>query len=492
MIIKKLSYKPTNSTVAPREIVFDDGCNYFYSKNNGTGKTTLMRFLLYSLGFNVPSTKKVNFKKYETTLDVLVDGQLYQVTRKNGLIEIAGESLDLSTIISLLFHVDNKDIADNLLGTIYFDQDKGWTLLNRGIVIGEYRFIIETFLYGLSYNDKIQKLRIQQEEKDSLLKRYKKIGAIASYKQDLVENSGEVEQEEGDISYSTKQDVLEKDRRILLLRKRECEKEIKCIEDITSENSSFINSIERYKLSVKDQYGNIIKVNRSTIVLFDDNEILNQIALAQKKNELEKIKIGIDLIDSELSECDEYNNQLFRSETALKAINKRIVSIPIDLDRTNKIIAQITEEKKKLEAELINLIKKESDWLNELNEQIEKYIGPLSLDDFYDKEKGCLTPEIKSLSGAIYHKMVFAYRISYNIILSKKLGVRLPLLVDSPAGREVEKSTVDQLIDILMNEFSEHQIFIASINKFRNNVGKTIICDGKMFDFGSEQMEFDF
>ena len=36
-----------------RKIKFQDGINLIFSKKNSCGKTTLLRFLLYSLGYNL-------------------------------------------------------------------------------------------------------------------------------------------------------------------------------------------------------------------------------------------------------------------------------------------------------------------------------------------------------------------------------------------------------------------------------------------------------
>ena len=45
--------------MAEREISFSSGVNLIHSKKNSCGKTTLLRFMLYSLGYNIPSTKKI-------------------------------------------------------------------------------------------------------------------------------------------------------------------------------------------------------------------------------------------------------------------------------------------------------------------------------------------------------------------------------------------------------------------------------------------------
>lgn len=45
-----------------RNIEWDAGVNLVYSEKNTCGKTTLMRAMLYSLGYPIPNTKKLNLK----------------------------------------------------------------------------------------------------------------------------------------------------------------------------------------------------------------------------------------------------------------------------------------------------------------------------------------------------------------------------------------------------------------------------------------------
>lgn len=41
-----------------RNISFGTNANLIYSEKNSCGKTTLVRFILYALGYSIPSTKK--------------------------------------------------------------------------------------------------------------------------------------------------------------------------------------------------------------------------------------------------------------------------------------------------------------------------------------------------------------------------------------------------------------------------------------------------
>jgi len=76
------------------------------------------------------------------------------------------------------------------------------------------------------------------------------------------------------------------------------------------------------------------------------------------------------------------------------------------------------------------------------------------------------TSDLKSLSGAIFHKIVFAFKISYVRLIRTQTGLRLPIVLDSPSGREVDKINVSDMMKILSRDFSEHQIIIASINLY--------------------------
>lgn len=76
------------------------------------------------------------------------------------------------------------------------------------------------------------------------------------------------------------------------------------------------------------------------------------------------------------------------------------------------------------------------------------------------------TSNLKELSGAVLHKTVFAFRLAYIIEIQKKLGIKLPLILDSPSGKEVDPDNVQLMMNILKTEFSDNQIIIASIFKY--------------------------
>ena len=76
------------------------------------------------------------------------------------------------------------------------------------------------------------------------------------------------------------------------------------------------------------------------------------------------------------------------------------------------------------------------------------------------------TSNLKEFSGAVLHKTVFAFRLAYIIEIQKKLGIKLPIILDSPSGKEVDPDNIQLMMDILKTEFADNQIIIASIFKY--------------------------
>ena len=82
--------------------LFADKANLVYSVNNSTGKTTLLRAILYSLGFNIPDTELIKFGNYEFSVKVIFKGTQYDIIRKNNLMTINGIEYDLP-VMRLLY-----------------------------------------------------------------------------------------------------------------------------------------------------------------------------------------------------------------------------------------------------------------------------------------------------------------------------------------------------------------------------------------------------
>jgi len=144
-------------------------------------------------------------------------------------------------------------------------------------------------------------------------------------------------------------------------------------------------------------------------------------------------------------------------------VAERIADIPLDLAAVEKTIKRLTKDQKKLREKLKESAITQNKWATRLSKYIFTYAQELGISEYIEKNDCFLFKDLKSISGAIYHKMVFVFRISYARILSENLKYKTPLFIDSPHGREIEKQAVDQMIEVLERDFAEHQIFVASI-----------------------------
>ena len=73
------------------------------------------------------------------------------------------------------------------------------------------------------------------------------------------------------------------------------------------------------------------------------------------------------------------------------------------------------------------------------------------------------TSNLKELSGAVLHKMVFAFRMAYIKAIESKLNIHLPIILDSPSGKEIDQDNVALMMNIIKKDFPDNQIIIASI-----------------------------
>ena len=191
-------------TINDKTFDFNNESTLIYSKQNSVGKTTLLRLIFFALGYNIPSTRGLKFKNFSLKLKLSENGQKIEVNRKNTLVttslntnKVFSSSIDedQDELHSMLFGIDIPEVVHNLLGLIYFDQEKGWTLLNRGSVIGSIHFQIEELIEGLDKSN-LMELRNRVDKLSKERKIYKQLNK-------LLELQGEYEGQEYNIDDST-------------------------------------------------------------------------------------------------------------------------------------------------------------------------------------------------------------------------------------------------------------------------------------------------
>ena len=111
--------------------------------------------------------------------------------------------------------------------------------------------------------------------------------------------------------------------------------------------------------------------------------------------------------------------------------------------------------------------KQNNDVLISMYHNIEAYAKELSLEKYINLRTDFIfTHNLKELSGAILHKIVFSFKLGFIIEAEKYLGFKLPIILDSPSGKEIDPKNVEKMMEILQRDFKDNQIIIASIHDY--------------------------
>lgn len=432
-----------------------------HSDINSVGKSTLLRLLFYAMGYPIPSTKKIRFSKLQTKLVLETEKEIILSRRDNDiLLEIEGvtENLelprDLYYILGKVFETNNINVLESLLGCIYLDQDKGWTLLNRGTVIGGIKFKVETLIEGISEKD-IANLKIEVEKITSELKRLKELQKIVLFQS---ENFNLMDQSN---FQSNKSSDIEKDILIVRSNKNELLKKLSTLKELAIKNEGYLSYIESLGLSVRCSTGEIVELSRDNILGFDDIQKIIDLRIFHLNQEIDKLSKR----EIELKQEIENSQYLVRVENPIKLFEQRLQLIVAPREIIEDEIRRLKKRKKELE----NYIKisLRDDTNQNLFDNILKFATKLGVEEYLNIDKNFVfTSDLKSLSGTVLHKLVFCYKMAYITEIQKYLGITLPIVLDSPSGREVDQKNIEDMFNILNTDFRYNQIIIASIFKY--------------------------
>lgn len=450
-----------------------------HSQHNQRGKTSLIRCLLYALGYSIPSPQGFNLDLCSFTLKgEKEDSSLFILKREGNHIELIEGNcsstftlpLEQDELHSRIFGLDKPLILINLLGAFYFDQEKGWTLLNRGTVIGGIKFRIEDFILGFTEDSVAEERR----ELECVTREIDKYTHLLEYAKNLPrqQTSDESFADENSIEIlNFKLQELNHNRVIL-------ENELNRLRSVMRGNTTFINFISSMNLRVRGENGTSIPVTKDTLLDFS----FIQEFVKEKKNEaqreLDKVKNSIKNMEEALlrKEC------LINLESDLDMILEKRSRIKIDKFLVDNILVHLKKRKQTLSKKVRRNPLEESLIRQKLNNIICSYLTEFGVEAKYHRD--VLTTELKTLSGAVFHIMVFIFKLAYVRILREEVGCRLPIVIDSPNGREVEMCHIEKMKELLLRDFSMHQIIVATIYNPDFNGQKMINMQGSVTTLG--------
>lgn len=463
-----------------KKIEFSKGVNLIHSNKNSRGKTTLLRFILYALGYSIPNTRKIKFNQCE--VELIIESE------KNGEIQlIRNDLVSVQVVINnqqriyvipeqrielqkLFFETASNDIMSNILGAYYVDQEKGWTLLNRGVIIGSIHFNIEELIRGLSGIDCTDLIK-QEKKLCRELSKYKQMFSVAQYRE-TIQNT------EGSVAVETYEDEMNSALDGLLIRQREIKAELRRIDNTLSDNRRFKKFVSEMKLLINIPDGRVIQVTEDNIVGLND---VISLLVAKRKNVYIKLSVVSNQIDKIQKERDKEYEQLefFKSVSQIELFDKRISRMPLYPIAIKKEIAGLEKQIKSVREKISQTTNMNNTVALDISKTIIKYASELGIGDKNSIPATYLfTSNLKELSGAVLHKTAFAFRLAYIIAIEQKLGIKLPIILDSPSGKEVDQENIKLMMNILKRDFPDHQIIIASIFEYDfDNVNKIEIID---------------
>lgn len=449
---------------------FSEKRNLLFSDRNSRGKSTFLRLLFYSLGYPIPNMKGMDFSHINTTVVVENKGNVFTITRKGLVLDVSLNGNDIITyslpsqhesFLSYIFGYEKIKVLKNILGIIYIDQDKGWSLLNRGTVIGKIKFGIEELLAGLNNKD-VSQLLEKRKSLNISKSRYEAVLNMQAMQKQIYDNNNE-------IFTSDEEKTLLNELSFEKLKSSNLRKSLKEINSLIQEEEGFFNYINSMRLFVK--YGNErIPVNGDTL----DNSFSIRESLKARKSivvaDIERQEKKIKSIELKLADYrSKTEDVLFEIPDVEKHVAKRIAQTNFNVDQQtlNDLLDSLKEKIKEVSDSLKQQVKNENVFIKKIYENVVKYARKLHIDEsIVYKQDYIFTSELKLYSGAILQKLVFAFKLAFLKVIEEDLGTKLFMVLDSPRNKELDEENTALIMDLVKTELKDNQVFIASIYDF--------------------------
>jgi hypothetical protein len=280
--------------------------------------------------------------------------------------------------------------------------------------------------------------------------------SVSKYQETLNNMSGEL------IS-DNYEDEIEIALQQLLIQKNKFHSEIKRIDRSISDNRKFKKYIQDMRILVEAPNGERFVVNEENIVGLND---IIDLLIAKRKMLCRKFSEVSSKIDNLEKNHNKENEQLsfYESVSQIERFDEKIARIHMNPVSIKKEIKRLEREIKSIRDRVSAITKNNNNIVSDIANELIKYAEELGLGDKETINPTYLfTSNLKELSGAVLHKTAFAFRLAYINVIESLLNIKLPIILDSPSGKEVDKSNIALMMDILKRDFSDNQIIIASI-----------------------------
>lgn len=466
MVIKQLIL---NEGIDSSCDVFSSKSNLIYSKSNTKGKTTYLRLLFFSLGYPIPNMKGIDFDKIETEIIFDEKDREYTAKRSGDFLQlfVSNEILSFTlpseheAFMSYIFQCDNIKVIRNLLGFLYVDQDRGWSLLNRGTVIGRIKFNIEELLAGLNNID-ISSLLDKRNRLEDEKKKYSALLNIQELSEQVYEHNGE-------IFVSDIEKELYERISYINLQINSLNDSLKEINALIRKENQFFNYIDSMRLYVNGPNGEI-PVNRDTLVNAPASTEFLKARQSILVTDIENLKRKRAKLEVKLSDYSLKNSQMsfITQESKIDIIDKKLATISaIDQNVVSDLLDDVTEELRRTRSDIKSRVKENNAYIVKIYDYVLNYATRLGVEEkMVHKADFIFTSDLKSMSGAVLQKMVFAFKVAFLKVIEETLGTKLFMVIDSPKSKELDNDNTNLIMSLIDEELADNQVFIASIYDF--------------------------
>ena len=457
-----------------------------YSEKNSKGKTSLIRFLLHGLLFDIASTQFLPMNEYKVEIEIERNDQIITVSRAKTHVEIKEKNevvgiydltkhIDKVTAQSYIFGLDgNEALLRNLLGSFFVDQDVGWSMTNHGNVTKSYNtFDISDFIASFSNRLALEAIESEIKNKNKEIKKY-----VALKDLSLLNEEKRIKTH---IEFERPDDDLNQKKMSLIIRYNE-EKNINSMVSKSLGNiDSFKQLINDFKIRIKHNGQDPFVLSVDDIDGFQSTSSMLEARLLESNIKLKNYEKEIRKVDQEI-----LNN---KRDVSVAEMSDKLISTIGELDqiKLETIVNELSEQKEKLIKEKKSIASNDNNVQVKLNSyicQMAKNIGVY--DDYISKTKGILySKESSRWSGAILNKIVLCYRYAYIMIIKEVFNIDMPFIIDSPGASELTEDNVKLIVEGVFSLLKTNQVIISTtLQSIKNDArfNKTILIEKALLD----------
>ncbi len=496
---------------------FNKGTNLIVSNGNTKGKSSLLKSMYYTLGFDVrqfPSNWNVDSMYFQ--IEVLINNVRYSITRQKDIFRVSDIDVPMNVkeysewlqqkleIKMQLANTRTKNLYDAYSSAVilpfYIDQDDSWDggiYRNVTNTLNQYTRIPEDIFKSVFNLSNYELLELQ----NSLTNYTKEKNMIVSTIESLLKVLKDYRKENADVPTVSKIDNLALNSdinrylqmqnelneeiakyKVKLLKKQEMldmqKQELSELEQLLEMNKKRYKSIE-----AECQYCHSKLTTEQSLTRFNLSNNYFEISLLKEETEKEIKKLTNEIAEFELkqniieSKIDEIHLRIQNSKNLLKIDDyvKATAKNETFKELENLVDKQVLsknnlEEIMKLLRKKINKLKKEKKSLKEIIEQ--NYINLVCeikevLTDINLVELKFLDFKKISGSGMDKNKKYLAYYLIYFSLLRKSSSYTIPFCMDSFIKNEITGQTAKKMFKAIEKYFfdTNNQSFFSIVSE---------------------------